>query len=324
MNHDQVVKNFAEGKNRHGSRIFAEGNILYSYGRHFPLAVRRSAGDSRVKIDVRGNKDWYLLNGDKYSVSTSKHQGITYHCFRDFPRVAFSALRAAGIDYNTCKLIDFYPDSFETVYNPEIHTYEDKNKWDNFKVPVGAEYHERKNKDGIIESKSYHRIGATVLEQDRKHFICGMDEGSYFISLLPRKVKAVAEAFQVLKPKEVIAVEKAEEDFNNSSRNNIHLASQIKRQGEWFFIPVDLHFKESQFSKSAALPSADSSSNRHVCTRLLKQRKKYFVKGIVRHKNSFNNRRADHKPVKLGTGKEIYQAVCNTAKGSWSASGRVD
>jgi hypothetical protein len=42
MNHKTVVQRFSEGKNYHGSKIFAEGDILYSFGRHFPLAVRRN------------------------------------------------------------------------------------------------------------------------------------------------------------------------------------------------------------------------------------------------------------------------------------------
>jgi hypothetical protein len=133
-----------------------------------------------------------------------------------------------------------------------------------------------------------------------------MDEGSYFVSLLPKKVKTVQEAFEVLKPKRI-------------RKENI---TDYQRQGEWFFIPADVQIKEKDFEKSATLPSADSSSNLHVCTRLKKIGKRYFVKGIIKHRNPRTNRRADHKPLKLGEG--IYEAVCNTAKGNWSASGRVD
>jgi hypothetical protein len=133
-----------------------------------------------------------------------------------------------------------------------------------------------------------------------------MDEGSYFISLLPKRVKTVQEAFEVLKPARI-------------RKGNI---TDYKRQGEWFFIPAGIIIKEKDFQKSAALPSADSSSNLHVCTRLKKVGKRYFVKGIIRHRNPRTNRRADHKPLKLGEG--IYEALCNTAKGNWSASGNVD
>lgn len=291
MNHKTVVQRFKEGKNYRGSRIFTEGDVLYSYGRHFPLAVRRG----------EPGQEWYLLNGDKYSVSTSKHQRITYSVFSDSPRVSFTALSAARIYYDDCKLIDFQKDEFKTSFPEDDDFY-------NFKktIPAGAEYHEQKYKNGEIHSKSYHRIGAVVLEQDKKHYICSMDEGSYFVSLLPKRVKTVQEAFEVLKPARI-------------RKGNI---TDYKRQGEWFFIKSDIMIKEKDFQKSAALPSADSSSNLHVCTRLKKIGKRYYVKGIIRHRNPRTNRRADHKPLKLGEG--IYEAICNTAKGNWSASGNVD
>ncbi len=304
MNHKTVVQRFSEGKNYRGSRIFAEGNTLYSYGRHFPLAVRRG----------EEGQEWYLLNGDKYSVSTSKHQGITYSVFSNSPRVSFTALNAAGISYNSCKLIDFTKDAHFSVYEGEEGFVNFKNI-----MPDGAEYHESKDEEGNIVAKSYHRIGAVILEQDKKHFVCGMDEGSYFISLLPKKVKTVQEAFEVLKPKKVRELEKAAGD-PTSILNSL----EILRQGEWFFIPMlTMTIKEKDFQKSAALPSADSSSNQHICTRLKKIGKRYFVKGIIRHRNPRTNRRADHKPLNLGYD-VLYEAICNTAKGNWNASGRVD
>ena len=247
MNHSDVIKNFRNGKNYKGCNVFADGDILYSYGRHFPLAVRRE----------EKNKTWYLLNGDKYSVSTAKHQGKTYSTFSDQPRVSFSALSAAGLDYFTCKLIDFTKDQYASVYPGD-------KGFDAFRksIPVGAEYHEKREKDGSVIYKSYHRVGTAVLEQNKKHYICAMDEGSYFISLLPHKVKTVDEAFQALKPR---AVKEAET-----------IDSGCKRQGEWFFIPAALNFKDSQFQKNSALPSVDSSSNQHICTRLLKTGNKFF------------------------------------------------
>jgi hypothetical protein len=43
--------------------IFYEGDILYDFGHHFPMLIRHKWG--------------YLLNADKYSSTTSKHQGKT-------------------------------------------------------------------------------------------------------------------------------------------------------------------------------------------------------------------------------------------------------
>jgi hypothetical protein len=53
-------RELTEGKAREG-RVFVEGDTIYSYGRHFPIAHR-----------IRDNE--YLFNDDRYSVTTSKQQ----------------------------------------------------------------------------------------------------------------------------------------------------------------------------------------------------------------------------------------------------------
>lgn len=64
---DHMVKNklialeFAAGKKRgKGSHTFIEGESIYSYGHHFPMASRIGSG--------------FLMNKEKYSRSTSTHQ----------------------------------------------------------------------------------------------------------------------------------------------------------------------------------------------------------------------------------------------------------
>lgn len=295
--HYEVVKGFKNGKEYKGHNVYALNGVLYSYGSHFPLAVKRGEEPNT----------WFLLNGDKYSSSTSGHQSLTHITFNDSPRTSFNALRAAGLNYHTVNLIDFTRDSYHCASSDDAD-------FNDFKVPIGAEYHESK-KDGEVTYKSYHRIGCVLLENEGKYYLCGMDEGSYFISLLPEAVKTVDEAFNSLKPELVKEAEWWECD--------------IYRQGEWFFIPSAIKIKEKDFQKKAALPSADSSSNRHIATRLcmvsntklLMVSNIFYVKGTIRHKNSFGGR-ADHKMLRLPKG--IYQAVINTAKGNWSASGRVD
>ena len=65
MTNKQIVKAFVsgaiEGKNSLKS-MFIEGDTLYSYGYHFPLAKRKEGG--------------FWVNPDKYSVTTSKQQGM--------------------------------------------------------------------------------------------------------------------------------------------------------------------------------------------------------------------------------------------------------
>ena len=296
--HYEVLAGLRDGKEYTGCNVFVDNGIAYSYGRHFPLVVRRDA-----KSNLETHETWYLLNGDKYSISTSKHQSYTYQIYSEYPRVSFTALSAAGIDYRKCKIVDWVKDDGDFAW-PEYENFE------NFKqdIPIGAEYHEDKDKDGNIVCKSYHKIGGAVLKQDDKYFICGMDEASYFISLLPCPVSSIAEAYQVLQP---IVVQQA-----------IMQGIDVKRQGEWFFIPrSDLKIPEKKFMKSTALPPQDSQSNQHIVTRLCAFDNVFFCKGTVRHVSPISGRRADHRRVKL---EGVHIAICNTAKGNWSAGGRVD
>jgi hypothetical protein len=64
MTNNQFITKFVsgatKGKNSTGS-LFIEGDTLYSYGYHFPLAKRVPGG--------------FWVNPERYSVTTSKHQG---------------------------------------------------------------------------------------------------------------------------------------------------------------------------------------------------------------------------------------------------------
>ena len=67
MTNKEIAAAFAAGKrtgkNANGS-LFIDGDTLYSYGYHFPLA--------RINPETRHA----LRNARKYSVTTSKHSGL--------------------------------------------------------------------------------------------------------------------------------------------------------------------------------------------------------------------------------------------------------
>lgn len=71
MNNSMVAHLWANEKKEStkGSSFFFEGKSIYSYGYHF------EAG--RIVRNKRGEKA-YLINNERYSVSTSKHQGYIY------------------------------------------------------------------------------------------------------------------------------------------------------------------------------------------------------------------------------------------------------
>ena len=66
MRNEEVIKAFIEGDEKaHTKNVFIKDNFLFSYGFHFPLAIRL--------IGTDGFK--FVINKSKYSVSTSRHQG---------------------------------------------------------------------------------------------------------------------------------------------------------------------------------------------------------------------------------------------------------
>lgn len=69
-NNQEIVEAFVNGEIHKGTanNIFVEGNVLYSYGEHFPMAIKLydDEGDE-------GNA-YFIINKGKYSVTTSRHQ----------------------------------------------------------------------------------------------------------------------------------------------------------------------------------------------------------------------------------------------------------
>jgi hypothetical protein len=315
LSHQDVVRKFSEGvTNKRGSRVFSEGDALYSYGYHFTLAQRRRGEDNLVD-----GQPWYLLNGDKFSASTSGHQSYTFQYFRQYPRVSFSAIDSARLDHRTAVLVDFVRDTQEVVSAGDegFETFERR-------VPDGATLSVRSDRDGNPLYKSWHRIGGAVLRCPRREldFLCAMDEGSYFVSQLPRKVRKVSEAFEALKPARVKAALRA--------------GVEVVRQGEWFCVrqegmPMGLRLKD--FRAAFELPRTNQRSNIHLATRGVRVRQRFYIMGRLRHvrpggwwsEGRGRTGTGEHRTVKFDKG-VVYEAIRNTSRGDWSSSaaGGVD
>lgn len=76
----EVAHRFATGIGERctGSNMFFEGNIIYSYGYHFPMAIKY--------------KGYLLYNDSRYSVTTAKHQGIVWAACRHYDIVYCATL----------------------------------------------------------------------------------------------------------------------------------------------------------------------------------------------------------------------------------------
>lgn len=101
----------SDRKQRWARRVFAEGDVVYSYGNHFELI--------RCLRDRKGQPAGFLLNGDNYSVSTSRHQNIARNSVdravgqRGRVIIPYSALGSAGIDPKDVEIIDSTADNNE-------------------------------------------------------------------------------------------------------------------------------------------------------------------------------------------------------------------
>lgn len=285
MNNSQLAQRFYGGATKgNGSNMFIQDDCLYSYGTHFILAKRKD--------------DLFLLNGDKYSNTTAKHQNNTREALPESPTTSFMALNSAGINLDALEIIDFTQDkSNESV---EYGNFEAFKKT----IPNGATVSYSRDKDTKeITRIFYHLAGSILIKHGKKHYVCGMDDNSYFVSELPCKVDNVQEAYEALKPQEVKDHEKTYPD------------DVIHRQGEWFFIPVhelDAKRKNVKPTKRFVLPTTDSQSNLHTVTKAFQtENGDLLCSGTVRH--------GQHKMLKLGN--VIHRAVCNTAVNNWSVSG---
>jgi len=131
-NHDNVAtrwRDIALGRSdranysSNGRSVWGRGDTLYSYGTHFPLV--------ELLRDGKGNPRLFLLNGDRYSVTTARHQSVARNVVArvrdDVPSVVipFAALDAAGIDHATLELIDDEPERHETI----PHAVETGTRW---------------------------------------------------------------------------------------------------------------------------------------------------------------------------------------------------
>jgi hypothetical protein len=310
MNQSSLVDKFVKGGTKgSASNMFVEGNVLYSYGHHFPMLVRTSFG--------------YLLNADKYSSTTSSHQsGCMKHATIQIP---FSVLRAAGIITNYGSGWGFDEAGIQEVQIVKA----EKQRWDwtgrwvtgygkDQKVITNTEYNQLPEAEKETYNKQEERRPeSAIIKANGKFFLSSMDGWNYFMVELPSPATEIAEAFEMLKPQEVTGKE-------------------YVRQGEWFFVetsaPATLLWQSGedkkmykQMAQKFELPKKLSESNSHIATRGCQIEDKLYVSGQVRHVTRFGGR-GEHRMLTLSHADEpkIFLAYENRAVASYSASGRVD
>ena len=286
--HNSIIWNFFYSKDRHhyrrGSRVFYEGDRLYSFGIHFTLAVKTVYGG-------------FIINADKYSVSTSGHQSTAIsQAPKGTPQIPFSALSRAGINERYIDLIEKTEDTWEEKRVRDEH--------------------------GNIKTVKVHHLGACLFRHGGTFYLSSLDHASrgrqYFLVQLRAGADSVEEAL-----KQISGL--TTEDYEAYERG------EIKRQGEYFFKPIKTEeFKElikkngyksvrELLEKRVNLgerinngrPTRNEHRARDFIHTLLTGA---FVRGTVRH--------PEHGMLRLG--KVWHRVSLNEVVNSWSAGGRVD
>ena len=199
-NHE-IIKRFAEGKTKGRSHnVFIDDDILYSYGYHFPMMVRRDFG--------------FLLNVDKYSRTTSAHQSGCWQYAH--ARLPFSLLKRAGISYMEISIVSFGNNQVigPTKWYKQILMRDSRHHhWSS--SPQGThdarrnrlsitndEYNElpKEYKANWSQTYNWTREALVLCHQDRYYLLIEERYRQYSLSELPRKAETVEEAFISLTP----------------------------------------------------------------------------------------------------------------------------
>ncbi len=304
LSQSTLIDRFANGAERgSASHMFIEGDVVYSYGHHFALAIRQDWGAGVA----------YLLNGDRYSSSTSGHQSQCISHLKPNVQVPFSALHGADLTNSSLprrelRIVAHRPDEYHTTCKHcgrEI-AYGD--------AATGKPEHYHVNDRSPLcretegETVSHHVLGAVVLDDEQEFFLSSIDdqEGwkarAYFLCWLPKAVVSVEQAFDSLVPDEI----------RKAKASGI----EVRRQGDIFVIATTLATRQIRAATEYRYHLFDTT---HVATEARVDGALY-VRGTLRHEP--NGRRPQHALLRLG--KSWWIAVKNLALASWNAAGYID
>jgi hypothetical protein len=295
--HDTIIKNFFIGTGaKTGSTVFWKGDKLYSYGEHFTLCQR-----------IAPNR--YIINADKYSVTTNKHTHLTINnAPTNTPCIPFSALSIALSkpdnfgDFNKINLIEVgQPFYTKQIKHLDKSRYDIKEVAEEIKANGWTLIKETDKK--IIVTVPMHHLGYTLFEYDKEYYLSGMDDNHYFLCRLLYQCDTIDKALLSM------AGNLTDKEYREYQKGT------IKRQGEFFFIPMpELTFNKELIKKKAPIPQAQGTAS-HIATSLRVADGYIYAKGLVSHS------RRDHRSIHLDT---WHKVVLNTVKESWTSNGRVD
>lgn len=318
-------------------------DTVYSYGTHFPLARLMPGADG-------SKRGWWLLNGDNYSVTTSRHQTVTQSAAKTsglpYMIVPQSAIERAGIKAETIRPVHILPDRW--TWEPRTRDGDkDPSEWElssqhtrnwEHRLPENRWFYELKTHhlgEALFTADyAYDKVISTAYTDDKwqrhpaqwghfsgtAYFLSAFDAnesdfGLYFLAQLPEgaKPESVAGAFDWLKPDEVRAYETFGSPYGPALR-----------QGDVFAIASD--YKTRELPGPSKHGEYVLGVNHRVTEVRVDGMGNTYGRGTMRHVPREWGRRPEHRRLKLGDGKTWYQLVRNTVPDgrSWSVGGNVD
>jgi hypothetical protein len=365
MSHQATIERYADQAGKPDARLLqvnGRSNVfvgsdlvtLYSYGTHFPLA--------RIMPDASGNaRGWWLVNGDRYSVSTNRHQSLTRDALNrtGLPVLIlpFTSLAQAGIVQSSITPGEILPDEIRTsyAYAATAGDVPESRRHSTFPAPVPAGYdgyYASPLPDGRFTWKvSTHFLGASVFHATyatgdwtrgedgydvrtmrNAYFLSAFDDqdtGLYFLAQLPDAAQftspaRVADALQSLKPLAVVLAESN--------------GQAVTRQGDIFAIETAATTRQVRALSRYDSGVADVPRKRahllgtsHTATEVIVTRDgETYARGILRHEPG-GWRQPEHARRRMSNGRTWHLIVQNTvpvdSRGqsrSWSRAGNVD
>jgi len=331
LTQSELVGKFVNGAERgKASHMFIDGDIIYSYGTHFPLLIRM--------VNWGGNK--FLLNADKYSISTTKQQTMCLQIAT--VQIPFSALQSAlGVSpyeliekVHEIDLLDKSEPRYDLI---GYFTYEEDGK----KKRITKEKYASLPDEEKVNYDAYHerRPESSLLRYDDRLFLSSMDEDLYFIAELPPLSSGLWESPQDL------TVDNAFNTLKPKPFRGLTERLEYERQGEWFFIDITdymgLKTKTARIrqweslTQRFTLPRRNDSDNPHTATRggflvdfPFEKSPTAEIEGLEAETPVVAGRvhHPEHRVVRLSGSKDprFFAAFENNAVNSWSAVGDVD
>jgi len=317
MQHQQVISNFINhGTAGRGTFVKADTDVLSSqFPNHYRPWGRRgwcSLDGRSYPLAVRLGDEHLLVNGAALDWPATGHQTELLRALEDTPQkfgvVPFHSIAAAWTD-------------------GEVRD------WDRKPIPLrqlqrevgivvpssGERWREvtEKDKHGRTQTRQIHTLGDSVVRVKDRFYLSAVDEtgqgnGMYFLAelLTKRPPASLAEAFTFLKPRPVQEAEAR--------------GANVRRQGEWFAIPVNHRTSELMRDVERGLAvfhekhvlgrDGHHELEEAVIYRVGPRKGEVYARGVLRHIKD------EHRDLDLGTIR-WHLVVRNSQGASYTLSG---